>query len=83
MRVTGKVPEMLANAPTLPDEVAYLWDWFIELHSARASSGFGIQPISYLEIKAWSQLNQIHLTPWELHALKRLDGACIKTLSEK
>lgn len=51
----------------------YLWLWFIDLGKARQSSGFGPNPISYLEMQAWASLKRIRLEEFEIDALKALD----------
>lgn len=58
----------------IPDCVNYLWQWFVELSSSRSSSGFGANPISYLEINAWDKLNMHWIRPWEVETIKRMDA---------
>lgn len=50
-----------------------VWAWFIELHNARGSNGFGMNPISYSEIKAWSELTDNHPTSEDVRLIKMLD----------
>ena len=82
-RATGKMPATLAEIPPMPDELAYLWHWFLDLDAARGSNGFGISPLSYVEIKAWSDLTRNTLAPWEIEAIKRLDAVRIRVVNEK
>jgi hypothetical protein len=42
----------------------------------------GPNPISYLEIDAWVRLHRMSLDGWELDALRGLDDAYLRTLSE-
>ncbi|NIA10012.1 MAG: hypothetical protein GWP10_09860 [Nitrospiraceae bacterium] len=69
---TGKRPAGL-GCQEIPDCVKYLWEWFWEINESRSSNGFGLNPISYLEIQAWNNLtmNQVH--PWEVIAIKKMD----------
>lgn len=62
------------DQPDFPDDLDYLWEWFLELHSARQSGGFGAAPISYLEMEAWSRLTDRELRDWEARAIRTLDG---------
>lgn len=39
--------------------------WFVELYSG--------EPITYQEIKAWSQLTRTRIDPWEVSAIKRIE----------
>ena len=64
-KTTGKVPRQLAEVPELPESAAYIWHWFWELK--------GSQPLTYTEIKNWSELTATPLTPFEVQALVELD----------
>jgi len=46
--------------------------WFSELSGSR-SSGMDVNPISFLDIFAWSQLKHLQLSPWELKMIQSLD----------
>lgn len=61
----------------------YLWQWFLELNGSRLSNGFGINPISYLEIGSWNELNMNWIRPWEVQAIKQLDNVFLEFQSEK
>lgn len=50
-----------------------LWDWFWELDAARGSNGFGLNPISYEAIQAWSAMTGAAPEPWEVSTLKAMD----------
>jgi hypothetical protein len=45
----------------------------MDLHSARGSNGFGINPLSYTEIDAWNRITCAGLTAQEVKIIKRLD----------
>ena len=47
------------------ESAAYIWHWFWELK--------GSQPLTYTEIKNWSELTATPLTPFEVQALVELD----------
>lgn len=71
---TGRTPVELQNLVELPRRFYELWQWFIELHNARSSSGFGVNPISYSDIKAYFELIDIVPEDWEIRVIKKLDG---------
>ena len=62
----------------IPEETLDIWDLFNEIAQTRGSSGFGPLPISALEIKAWSELKQFPISPWEFDLLRRLDQAYLQ-----
>lgn len=51
---------------TLPDEIRYIWNWFLELKVKG-------EDLTFLEIKSWSELKLINLKPFEATALRMLD----------
>ena len=60
---TGKRPARL-DGPALPDEVAYIWQWYC---SAR--------PIDSLaELKAWADLHGRRLLPHEIDLMRALSA---------
>jgi hypothetical protein len=59
--------------PPMPPELAYLWEWWIELHAARPESAHGIAPFTYGELAAWSRLTGVEPTAWETATLLTLD----------
>lgn len=75
-RLTGNRPDEL-NQPEFNHVVLYIWEWFIELHMVRGSTGFGPCTINYNEIYAWSKLFGITLRNWEIRALCLIDKAYI------
>jgi hypothetical protein len=72
---TGVPPLRLVDAPRLPHAGEYIWHWFLSLHAGRGSGGFGPNPINITEIKAWSEIEGVRLTWWELKALRGMDAA--------
>jgi hypothetical protein len=64
--------------PGLPQEMAYLWDGFLELHFARRSDTMP-QPIAWSEIEAWARLTGRVLRAWEVDILRALDNAWLTT----
>lgn len=60
-----------------PLALDHVWRWYCELGGARTSNGFGLNPISFTEIRAWADLTGADPTPWEVGLLKRLDAVTL------
>lgn len=71
-RATGRRPEDL-NGPELHAAGAYLWEWFLDLHSERLSSGYGPQPITSTQIRDWVALTGYDPDSWDVSVIKALD----------
>ncbi len=64
---------MALDGPELPADGAHVWVWFLELSAGRGSNGFGPNPISYLDLLAWSMLMGTITRPAEIEAVMALD----------
>lgn len=69
--------------PSVPMGLEDLWSWFQELSETRMFSEVGPQPISFTEIDAWSRLNRISLSPYEVEVIRRLDSAQLVAMIEQ
>ena len=69
------MPQSALDGPEIPEGVAYLWAWFMELELVREVSEVGLSPIGYTEIDAWARLTRRTLWPHEVRALVALDLA--------
>jgi len=67
----------------LPEGMELVWGYFIQLHNARTSSGFGSNPISYSEIQAWNNLTDSGVTTMDVKIIKRLDIVYLNHQAEK
>jgi hypothetical protein len=63
--------------PELPESVAYLWDWVMELHGRSGAHMAGLNPLSYATLEAWMRLSGYTLDPLEVQALIMLDAALL------
>jgi hypothetical protein len=72
---TGKQPDRLRDAPSLPEGTAPLWRDFLALHGCRGSSGMGPLRISWMDLDAYQRVQGIRFAPWEIEALRRADNA--------
>lgn len=82
-RQTGVKPKELDDLIELPNSMLELWIVFLNLNSARSSNGFGINPISYVEIKSYYDLIGVQPEEWELLALRKLDTVVLEIYAEQ
>lgn len=82
-RQTGVLPAELAEEEEFPEDLKYLWNWFQELNRARGSNGFGLSPISYSELDAWSRLTGRALEAWEVICIKDIDLAYLSAMVDR
>lgn len=64
-----------AERAAVPPWVAHVVGWFWALAHQRAGNGYGPNPISWQEIRAWSEVTGIRPEPWEIDALTSMDSA--------
>lgn len=58
-------PKQLEDAPELPQELEYVWEWFREVFTG--------QPLTFSELHHWSSLTGKSLAGWEAELIKSLD----------
>lgn len=75
--VTGRRPAEL-DGPEIPDGCEHLLGWFHDLNTGRGSNGFGLNPLTFAEISAWSSLTGTVIRPAEVRLLKAMDLAYLK-----
>ena len=63
------------EAPEVNPAGRYLLNMFSELSSTRQGGMGGPNPITYLEMKAYSDLKDCDIEPWEVEVIKLLDSA--------
>jgi hypothetical protein len=61
--------------------LGHVWVWYCELSDARSNNGFGINPVSYLEIDAWARLMRVRPEPWEVRLLRKIDDAILHEIA--
>lgn len=81
-RQSGKVPQMLLDAPALPAGCEELWRVFNELHSCRGSNGFGPNRITYGDIDSFQRVTGTKLSAWEMAAIRKADVAYFNSRAE-
>jgi hypothetical protein len=82
-RQTGIKPKELEDVVELPESCISVWKWFIDLHSARGSNGFGINPISYTEIKSYFDLIDLQPEDWEINLIKLFDNEALAAYAKE
>ena len=80
-KATGVKPDAL-NVD-IPPQSRRAFAWFNELCMGRSSNGFGMNPLSYMEISAWCSLRGVALRPFEVRLIKLLDMAYLKEMAVK
>jgi len=58
----------------MPEELGYIWAWFLELRTA--------EPLAYSEIASWAALTRTNVLPWEVRLLRSLDRLFQRVLHE-
>ena len=60
--------------PDPPPETEHIWEIFLEITSSRRFSDGGPTTSISQELDLWQSLYSIQFLPWELRALRMLDG---------
>lgn len=72
----GRAAEVAAQelaGPEVPEPLAYLWDWFVEMDRTRTSGVNGPDPLTYPIIESWSRLTGRSPSPLEVETILFLD----------
>lgn len=64
-------------------ELEHIWEFFRELDATRNNSGMGFNPITHVELTAWSNGMQIGITPFERSCVIAIDNAYRLHLNDK
>lgn len=62
----------------LPEEMQYVWEYFLRLNQRRTGNGFGANPLSFTEIESFFRLNQIEYSPDEVFLIELLDNVALE-----
>ena len=69
------------TGPAIPTPLEHVWAWFQDLNRGRGGNGFGANPLSWADIKAWMDLTGARPSPWEISLLKNLDLIYLEVLN--
>jgi hypothetical protein len=72
-KTLGRKPKELDEQPDFPEEFRYIWDWYLEMRSG--------DPLTFTEIKSWSELTHQTLLAWEVDLVRTLDRLYWRTIS--
>jgi len=67
----------------LPDGADFVWKAFVDLSVRRGATMGGLLPITWEATRAWSELYQVLLEPWELRAIDLLDRAFLGVMNAR
>ena len=76
-RQTGFRPPELDEIKECPEDLKYIWDWFLELDSSRTSNGFGVNPITFSDMYSYFQLLKIIPDDIEIMLIRMLDRVAL------
>lgn len=82
-RQTGIRPPELDNLIEFPSEMQQQWEFFVDLHNKRTSSGFGLNPITWEATYSYFSLIQYQPYEWELKLIARLDGIALSAYAKE
>jgi hypothetical protein len=80
---TGEMPALLAEAPECPTSAAQTWADFLELHSSRGSTGFGLMQITWRDIADWQTVRGVSLSQWDVEQIRALDTMWLAEFAPK
>lgn len=64
-KTLGRKPKELEEQPDFPEELRYIWEWYLEIRTG--------DPLTFTEIKSWAELTHQPLLVWEVDLLRTLD----------
>ncbi|WP_163836874.1 phage tail assembly chaperone [Spartinivicinus ruber] len=64
-KATGKKPKELAEQPKCPEELEYIFHWWLEVRSS--------ETLTFTELYHWSELTKKNLRAWEVDLIRSLD----------
>lgn len=79
----GRRDPALDTKIEVQEEGMRAFETFLSLNTGRTGNGFGPNAISFTEIKAWCDLYETKLMPWEVQAIKSLDNLYLETMNKK
>jgi len=78
-KMTGHAPEGLENPTEFPKLLKHVWSFFLQLHQSRTAGFSGPNPITYSELKAWSDMTANVLHAYDVETIKKLDTLYLRT----
>lgn len=72
-RQIGFKPPELVEPFEFPSVLSKVWSAFCTLSNRRTAGDTGVQPITFEQVKAWKDLTEARVEPWELDVIFKLD----------
>ena len=72
-RQTGRRLEALEPPTPFPMLLEHVWSAFCSLSNRRTAGFSGPNPITFEQIKAWKELTETPMDPWQIQVVIRLD----------
>lgn len=63
--------------PECPPSMIGHWQWFVRLNGRRQHGMNGPMPLTFVEIKAWQELMDVELTPFDVEVIIALDDVAL------
>ena len=79
-RQTGIRPKEL-NMPEFPDTLSLVWRIFIELSNSRSQGFSGGSPITYEQMKAYTEITGNTIGPAQAEIIQKLDREYLKIMN--
>jgi len=80
-RQIGRRPEALEPPTEFPQLMSHVWSAFCVLSNNRTAGFSGPNPITYEQIKAWKELTETPIAPWEVEATKEVDAVYMRVVN--
>lgn len=75
MRAAGiAINPSFVEVELLTGEGRYIAERFFDVSVGRSSNGFGVAPLSWLDLDAYCRMRRVKFTNWELDMLRVLDA---------
>lgn len=70
------------QAEPFPHDMQDVWHHYVKLDRRRTSNGWGVNPLSYSDVVAYSQATDSPLDPWEVDAIMAVDDEYMQARAE-
>ena len=73
-KTLGRKPKELAEQPEFPEELRYIWEWYLEMR--------GREPLTFSEMQSWATLTHQKPLAWEVDLVRTLDRLYWRTIND-
>jgi len=68
--------------PDFPMAVMYLWRAYHRMRGRKGGNGFGVVPLEWPDIDAFSRMSGLKLLPWEVTMIEKIDDLWLRSMAE-